>query len=48
MKYLDYVKSIVYVRQMHILVNSRKSTFSISADFFPLNVLKVIRNFVAV
>ena len=44
MKYLDYV----YVRQPHVLVNSRKSTFPINADFFPLNVLKVIRNFVAV
>ena len=30
MKYLDYV----YVRQLHVLVNSRKSTFPINADFF--------------
>ena len=47
MKYLDYLKSIVYIRQMPILANSRKSTFPISADFFRLNVLKVTRNFVA-
>ena len=39
--------SIVYIRQMHILANSRKSTFPTSADFFPLKVLKVTRNFVA-
>ena len=28
----DYFRSIVYIRQMHILANSRKSTFPISAD----------------
>ena len=47
MKYFNYLKSIVYIRQMHILTNSRKSTFPISADFLPLKVLKVNRNFVA-
>ena len=47
MKYFDYLKSIVYIRQMHIFANSRKSTFPISTDFFPLKVLKVTRNFVA-
>ena len=47
MKYFDYLKSILYIPQMNILVNSQKSTFSISADFFPLKVLKVIRNLVA-
>ena len=47
MKYFDYLKSIVYNRQMHILANSRKSTSLISADFFPLKVLKVTRNSVA-
>ena len=47
MKYFDYLKYIVYMRQMHILANSQKSTFPISADFFPLKVLKVTRNFVA-
>ena len=45
MKYFDYLRSIVYIRQMHILTNSLKSTFPISADFFPLKVLKVTRNF---
>ena len=44
MKYFDYLKSIVYI---HILANSRKSTFPTSAGFFPQNVLKVTRNFVA-
>ena len=47
MEYSGYLKSIVNIRQMHILANSRKSTFSICADFFPLKVLKVTRNFVA-
>ena len=47
MKYFDYLKSIVYIRQMHILANSRKSSFPINADFFLLKVLKVIRTFVA-
>ena len=47
MKYFDYVKSIVYIRQRAILANSRKSTFPINADFFPLKVLNVTRNFVA-
>ena len=47
MKYFDYLKSIVYIRQMHILANSRKSTFSVSADFFPLKVLKFTHNFEA-
>ena len=46
MKYFDYLKSILYIPQMNILVNSQKSTFSISADFFPLKVLKIIRNLV--
>ena len=46
MKYFDYLKSIVYIPQMHILANSPKSTFPISADFFPLKVLKVTLNFV--
>ena len=46
MKYFDYFKSIVYIRHKHILANSRKSTFPISADFFPLKVLKVTRTFV--
>ena len=45
MKYFDYLKSIMYIR--HILANSRKSAFPISAGFFLLKVLKVIRNFVA-
>ena len=35
MKYSDYLRSIVYIRQMRILASSRKSTFPISADFFP-------------
>ena len=35
MKYFDYLNSIVYIREMHILANSRKSTFPIIADFFP-------------
>ena len=35
MKYFDYLKSIVYIRQMHILANSRKPTVPISADFPP-------------
>ena len=47
MKYFVYLKSILYIRQMRILANSRKSTLPISADFFPLKVLKVTRNFVA-
>ena len=47
MKYFDYLKPIVYIRQMHILANSRKSIFPISADFFLIKVLKVTRNFVA-
>ena len=47
MKYFDYLRSIVYIRQMHILANSQKSTFPIRADFFPLKVLKVTRNFEA-
>ena len=47
MQYFDYLKSSVYIRQMHILACSRKSTFRISADFFSLKVLKVIRNSVA-
>ena len=34
-KYFDDLKSIVYIRQMHILSNSRKSTFPKSADLFP-------------
>ena len=45
MKYFDYLKSIVYIRQIHILVNSRKPTFPISAEFFPLRVLNVARKF---
>ena len=47
MKYFDYLKSIVYIRQIPILVNSRKSTFPISANFFPLKVLKATRSSVA-
>ena len=47
MKYFDYLKSIVYIRQMDILANSRKSSFPISANFFSLKVLKVSRTFVA-
>ena len=35
MKYLDYIKSIVCIRQMHILANSRESTFPVSAESFP-------------
>ena len=35
MKYFDYLKSIVYIRPMHIFANSEKSTFPISAEFFP-------------
>ena len=31
----NYFKSIVYIRQMHILANSQKSAFPINADFFP-------------
>ena len=38
MKYFDDLKSIVYIRQMHILSNSRKSTFPKSADLFPLKI----------
>ena len=47
MKYFVYLKSILYIRQMRILGNSRKSILPISADFFPLKVLKVTRNFLA-
>ena len=47
MKYFDYFKSVMYIRQMHTLANSRKSICPISADFFPLKVLMVTRNFVA-
>ena len=47
MKYFDYLRSIVYIRQMNISANSRKSTFPVSADFFPLKVLRVTCNFVA-
>ena len=47
MKYFDYLKSNVYIRQIHILANSRKSLFPIIADFFFLKVLKVTRNSVA-
>ena len=36
MKYFDYLISIVYIQQMNILANSRKSAFPISADFFLL------------
>ena len=35
MKYFDYLKSIVYIRQMQILAYSQKPTFPISADFSP-------------
>ena len=47
MKYFDYLKFNVYIRQMHILANSQKSTFPISADLFSLKVLKVTCNFAA-
>ena len=47
MKCFDYLKSIVYIRQMHILASCRKSTSPISANFFPLEGLKFTRNFVA-
>ena len=36
MKYFDYLKSIVYIQQMHILANFGKSFFPLSADFSPL------------
>ena len=29
MKYFDYLKSIVYIQQIHMWANSRKSTFPI-------------------
>ena len=35
MKYFDYLKSIVYIQQMNILANYRKSPVTVSADFFP-------------
>ena len=47
MKYFDYLISLVQIWQMHILAISQKSAFSLGADFFPLKVLKVTRNFVA-
>ena len=47
MKYFDYLKSIVYIRQMNILANPRESTLPVSVDFFPLKVFKVTRNFLA-
>ena len=47
MKYFDYPKSTVYIRQMHILANSRNQLSKQVLIFFSLKVLKVTRNFVA-
>ena len=35
MKYFDYLKSIVYIRQMNILANYQKTPVTVRADFFP-------------